>query len=416
MSDLITATRNATLQDMVAILQEQQARKLDLVLPASKLQFRDGQLVLSGLELQLTADGFMDHNGTYRATDVFDGHLADRFDIPVRYVRKMRTERPDIFDATFNAWIGGRREKRIFQSDMPEGRVVRDAIPGDPRKFLLRLFRGDDGTGVARALLSDRYATMDNLDGLVAMLAGLREAGIDNPVIDRCDITDRRLYVRVTAPEIKAMAPELLRGYRNPFVSPDIERWRGVAQREGMAYTEEEGGEPIVFAGFVFSNSEVGAGRWQITPQIIVKICKNGLTMTEDVFGKTHLGGRLDEGVINWSPETQQQNIALVTSMTKDVVAEFMTPDYVEAKVAKLEALAGAPVRRPDETIKVVTKKLGFAEAHYEGILQHFIAGGQSTAGGVLNAVTSYSQTLPDADEAFELERKAVDALALVAA
>lgn len=439
MNDLITNTRNATLQDMVAILQAQQARKIDLVVPAGSLLFRDGALVISGLERELTEDGFMDPNGHYWPTAVFDGGVADRLTIPVSYLRRMRTDRPDIYDTTLNAWLRGRRAKvrratdaeiraraddgdvdlagMYFNQDQQQWWTVdRPAIPADPRKFLLRLFRGDDGDGIARAMLSDRYATMDNFDGLLAMLDGLRQAGIENPEIDRCDITDRRLYVRVTAPEIRAMAPELLKGYRNPFANPDIQRWRGLAQREGMGYTEEEGGEPVVFAGFVFSNSEVGGGRWQISPQIVVQVCKNGLTMTDDVFGRTHLGSQLEEGVIKWSAETKAQNIGLVTAMTKDVVAQFMTLEYVQAKVEQLEAQAGVPVSKPAEAIKVISKRLGFADEHVAGILNHFIAGGQSTAGGVVNAITSYSQTLGDADDAFELERRAVESMALVAA
>jgi hypothetical protein len=416
MSDLITHARNADLQDMVEILRNQQAHKLDLVIPAAALNFKDGGLVISGLANELTDDGFMDPNGVYSPTAVFDQHLADRLDIPVKYVRRMRTERTDIFDLTLNGWLGGRKAKYAFKQATDEQVLIREAIPADKRKFLLRLFRGDDGSGVARALLSDKYATMDNFDGLMAMLAGLKEAGVENPIIDRCDITDKRLYVRVTAPEIMAHAPELLKGYRNPFANPDIERWRGVANREGMGYSEEEGGEPIVFAGFTFSNSEVGAGRWQISPEIVVQVCKNGLVMTEDVFGKTHLGGRLEEGVIKWSAETQEQNIALVTAQTKDVVSQFMTKEYVEGAVSTLEEKAGIPVRKPTEAIKVVSKKLGFNEGHFDGLLAHFIAGGQNTAGGLMNAITSFSQTLPDADEAFDLNRKAVESMSLVAA
>lgn len=48
-------------------------------------------------------------------------------------------------------------------------------------------------------------------------------------------------------------------------------------------------------------------------------------------------------------------------------------------------------------------------------VLNHFIAGGSLTAGGVMNAFTSYSQTLTDADRAAEIEDLALDALALAA-
>ena len=49
-------------------------------------------------------------------------------------------------------------------------------------------------------------------------------------------------------------------------------------------------------------------------------------------------------------------------------------------------------------------------------VFSHFIAGGDVTAGGVLHAVTSVAQTLPDADEAYDLEALGLRAMELAAA
>jgi hypothetical protein len=310
----------------------------------------------------------------------------------------------------------------------PDLEVVRPEVPADPRSFLVRLFRGEQtGQGVVRALLSNRYGRLDNLDGLMAMLAGITEAGIEPGTLtfDRCDLTDRRMYVTVGAPQITALAPELLKAYRNPFANPgiaaqrvrgrDVDEWRRIAAAEGQGYSEAEGGEPIVFAGFTFTNSEVGNGRWSLLPQIIVRICKNGLTFTEDAFGRTHLGAAMEEGIVEWSADTRDKNLALVTAQTRDAVAQFLDVGYVQSKVAQLEERAGAPVTKPAETITVLAKKLAFSEDQASGILAHFIAGAQLTAGGIAQAITSFSQTVPDADAAFDLEVKALQAMELVA-
>ena len=50
------------------------------------------------------------------------------------------------------------------------------------------------------------------------------------------------------------------------------------------------------------------------------------------------------------------------------------------------------------------------------GKLTHFIRGGDVTAGGVLHAVTSVAQTLPDADAAHEMEGLGLRALEIAAA
>lgn len=48
-------------------------------------------------------------------------------------------------------------------------------------------------------------------------------------------------------------------------------------------------------------------------------------------------------------------------------------------------------------------------------ILNHFIKGADPTAGGLMHAVTSAAQTLPDGDDAHELERQALKAMQLAA-
>ena len=50
------------------------------------------------------------------------------------------------------------------------------------------------------------------------------------------------------------------------------------------------------------------------------------------------------------------------------------------------------------------------------GKLAHFIRGGDITAGGVMHAVTSVAQTLPDADAAHDMESAALRALEVAAA
>ncbi|MFI1917206.1 hypothetical protein [Nocardia sp. NPDC020380] len=64
--------------------------------------------------------------------------------------------------------------------------------------------------------------------------------------------------------------------------------------------------------------------------------------------------------------------------------------------------------------MEVLAKRLGFSETERGGILSHFIAGGQLTAAGVANAVTSYSQTVADPDRANTLDGLAVHAMTLV--
>src|SRR6266536_2343064 len=369
----VLATRHATLADLAALLRDQQTRKLDVVAPAAALRSAGARLVIDQTDPQITADGVTMTTGTYTPTEVCDDGLAGKLGIPTAYLRRLRAEHPRLYDANVNGWL--------HRTD---------------KSYLVRCLHGDRGGGIARAFLSSGYKIMDNLDVLMAALDGLRQSGVPAE-IDGCDLTPRRMYVRVVSPAIQALAPRLLAGYRSPF-------------------TGQSGADsPVVFAGWVLSNSETGCGAFTITPRLVVQICRNGMTITKDALRAVHLGGRLDGGVIRWSTDTQQRNLDLITAQARDAVTTFLDTTYVEKKIAEMSEAAGQPVADPQETIEIVAQRLKFTDDQQKTILNHFIRGGALTAGGVMHAVTSTAQTLPNADAAHEMEAQALPALQLAA-
>jgi hypothetical protein len=385
---LVTEARNASIEDLREALLEQQARKIDIVAPAHKLKFRDGQLIVSGIDPVFDENGVTNVNGQYRPTEVFDEGLSEKLSIPLAYVRRMRRERPDLYDANANGLLRGK-----FRGT---GESMETIFTPDQRSFLVRTFRGDEAqTGIARALLSDKFARLDNLDALTAALDGIRRAGV--PVeVDGCDLTDRRMYVRIKAPSVQALAPELLKGYKSPF--------------SGNSGSDN----PTVFAGFVLSNSETGDGAFSITPRLIVQVCSNGMTVTKDALKAIHLGGRMDEGAIRWTDDTQNKQLSLITAKARDAVATFLDVDYMTQVIRDLEEKAGKPLKgKLDEQLTVVTKKLGFDQEQQDSVFAMFIKGAQLTAGGVMQAVTAAAQEVTNADKAADMESQAIKALEL---
>ena len=303
-----------------------------------------------------------------------DGGIAEKLSIPVAYLRRMRVTRPHLYHQNMNGWLAG-----------------------DGRSFSIRCLRGEDGgTGVARAWLSDGYKTIDHLDTLMAVFEGIRAAG--QPVmVDSCDLTERRMYVRVRCEAVQVLAPALLAGYTSPF-------------------TGAKGADnPVVFAGFAVANSETGCGACTITPRLVAQVCANGMTITRDVVRAVHLGERTEEG-IRWSGDTQDRQLALVTAKARDAVAAFLTPGYAEKTVRELERKAGHPVRDAAKAIEVISGRLRCTEAQQAQILDHFIKGGDLTAGGIMHAVTSAAQVQADGDTAWDLENSALEALSLATA
>ena len=371
-------SRNSTLSDMVTLLREQHAAKLDVVIPAADLHSTGGLWEIAGTgPAILTPDGVTAMPGRFTPTGTCDAGIADKLGIPVPYLRRLRGEHLGLYDANVNGWL----------TQQPD------------RQLLIRTLRAQDADseGVARAVLSQRYRFVDNLDVLLAVLDGIRVAGAD-ATVGRCDLTERRMYVQIHSTSVAARAEQLLAGYVSPF-------------------TGARGSEnPLVFAGFVLSNSETGHGSYSITPRLVAQVCSNGYTVTKDAMREVHLGGRLDAGVVQWSAETQQAAIGLITRQAADAAATFLAGDYLTRTLAGIERDAGVPIRDVRDTIKYVGAQLRFTDAQQTTILDHFLAAADRTTGGILQAVTSAAQTLDDADTAYDMERVGLRAMTLAAA
>lgn len=371
--------RGGDIPALMAILSDNQARKLDLVVPTDSIRLVQGNLVIDGQEVILSDDGVTDPNGAYVTSPIVDQNLADLFNIPVRYIRRMRAEKVGLLDINVNTW----------------------AADGEGTS-LLRMLQGTDadnpGTvGYLRAILSSKYGFNDHIDTVMAFLQGARAAGLDASNIKSVDLSNERLYISVDVPQIAVDAKELVKDYRSPF--------------NGLSGAEL----PLMNAGLVMTNSEVGRGAFQILPKAMLQVCTNGLTRAVDGFRKVHLGGRLQEGSVNWSHETREAQAAFIQAQVKDAVASFLSEGYLENLRDDLIREAGYEIADVVKTIEVVSKKLQYSAEEQDMILADFIKGGQVTSGGVLNAVTSVAQRIEDPDRAFEFNNTAIDAMKIAA-
>ena len=385
-----TTLRNATLAEVAETLKGQADARYDVVAHSENLRFEGGNLQIRDLEAAvITEYGVTNQEVCLTPTAIFDEGIANRLDIPTRYIRKMRSAgTAELLDANINEWLTRSGKQWFVRGFKQEG----------------------EECGVARAFLSDRFNCYDNFDVLMAALKGIRDAGVNAQVIG-CDLSERRMNVKVVVPEIEALAPILLANYRSPIDNADPAR---AAQAEAHGWLKGDD-RPVVFGGFVISNSETGSGAMTITPRIMVKVCRNGLVITKDALRKVHLGSKMDEGLIQWSDDTNRKNTELVTAQATDAVRTFCNVEYVTAKVAELEERSGVAVVNPTKILEKVSKSLSFSADEAEGILSHFIMGGQMTAGGVMQSVTSFAQTVLDPDRANELEEAGLPALDLAA-
>jgi hypothetical protein len=423
----LVAARATDLDKIKNILTEQRARRLDIVVSSTAMEARDdGKLHVKTGEVHMDETGVTPLTGAYDVGDVWNEHAARRLDLPGAYLRKWNADRPDLWAAVVNGKLNGGKSTT--------GRM----FPADDQKHLLRLLKGDDdGPGFARALLGQRYGFIESLDALVAVMQGIRDAGVE-VVPEICDLTERKLFVNFVAPQVAALAPTLLAGYRNHFGGGDAHLRAGdgegaalwsarhgnwtlpaalaAAEREGQALVRPGEAPPVLRAGFRLSNSETGHGKRTLVPFLKVAVCGNRLVLDVEADEKIHLGAIQGEGVVEWSQATIDRELALIQSQTVDLVTRYLSQSFLDEQVARIEGIAGAPVRKPEATVREIVAKVGFTKGQAEDVFSFFVEGGQPTAGGLANAMTAYAQTVDDALLAADLERKAIPAMELAAA
>lgn len=386
------ALRHADLASTVGVLRARRSQKVDVVVPTNQLSLVGGNLSVAGLgsvqvkdhviPAVVNADGVTPErvvegftynpSGLYHPNSVVDQHLADLFKIPVRYIRKLRIEDVELLDINVN-----RHAERSIGSNLV--RLLWGRTPGN-----------DVTTGVARAILSDRYQIIDHLDTVLAILAGLDELGLNGSNVKDLDLSESKLYLNVEVPEIAVHGRELIENYRSPF-------------------TGQTGAElPMVHAGIKFTNSEDGRGALSATPYALFEVCANGATI-DAINGnkvgirRTHIGKQLNHGEIKWSAETVKAANELVRNQVKDAVGQFLTTDFLQSAVDGWRELAGVKVEKVAETLQVVSDELSWTEDEQADILAKFIDGGDRSAFAVGQAVTASVQGFANADRAHEL-------------
>jgi hypothetical protein len=266
----------------------------------------------------------------------------------------------------------------------------------DDRKAFYRFLNVED-EWLLRAVVSDTYRPIDNLDLLVAVAQGMSNAdqSLDDAEVE-VDWTMDRFRMRVAIPSVAVVAPDLFGDYRMPFTMDQT--------RDMHAPPSPGEVPPVLWAGFEFSNSETGGGAVVVAPRAMVLRCRNGLTETRDVLRKIHAGERLEEGMIAWSEETRRLSLELLTSEIADAVKTFADVDYLHRIVERMRRAKGVEVERPTESVQVLGTALGFTETQTRNVLDCFMRGGDSTVLGLGQAVTAAAQLAENTDTQADME------------
>lgn len=329
--------------EMLEELKRQSREKKDFIVPSQSMVMAG-----NGQEIIMRGRNTEDNDGHFVMTDLFHRQMGGALKIPASYYDLMRKEKPELLAENVNTWLSER-----------------------DNSFMLRTM--DFGNGrVARALLSERYRRIDNLEIAAALLPPvMNEKGFE---IISSEITPARMYIKLTC-HLKTY--EVLPG-------------------------------DFVEFGIIISNSEVGQGSVFVRPFLNRLICLNGCVINELGERKHHVGRQLkaaDDSYELYSDATMEADDKLLIMKLLDVEKAALDESRYPLILDKLKRAADAKITgRVAQVVELASKSYGFTQTEQENILDQLIRGGDMTLYGLSNAVTRASQDVDSYDRATEME------------
>ena len=331
-----------TLPAVLMELQRQNEAKQDFIGPAQSFRLEDDGQTFGITHLNTGAQE------VFSTTDLFHRQVGAALNIPAKYYDAMRAQKPELLAANVNAWFGDRDQSYMIRSmDYGNGRV-------------------------ARALLSDRYRRIDNLEVASAVLPLF--AGKEEMEVVSCEVTESRLAIKV------------------------------VNHRLEMAVVPGD----YVQAGVVISNSEVGLGAVSVQPLVYRLVCTNGMVVNDFGERRAHVGRAakaLEDSFNIYSDETMEAEDKAFMLKLRDATMAAIEEARFAQIVGRLQDSTHAKITgRVQDVIELTGKTYALNQPEQDNILNYLIQGGDLSLYGLSNAITRASQDVESYDRATALE------------
>ena len=332
-----------TLTRLLQQVQDQAARSQDFLAPTNQLQLMTGDRGDGSKVSQI----IMEQSGgaptqILAANDVAFDQISQRAGIDVRTARRLQQDYSTEFDGLINA---------IWQKE--------------PAVRMIRSFQHLDNAGTARAFVSDKFKTFDNVHLLQSALPELMESDAQWQVVNGT-VTDKRLYLRLKS---------------------------AVITGEGAAVGD------IMALGIGMSNSEVGCGSVNVYQMFWTLACLNGM-QTEKRTRKSHITGARGDAD-TWGLLTDEakdaDNHALALQM-QDVTAAYASRESFDEVLEKMKTAHDDKVEgSPQSAVEAMGKVLALTKKDTASLMDGLLAtigqagyaGQPVTRATMVNAVTA---------------------------
>jgi len=275
----------------------------------------------------------------FAVSDHAHKQIAARLNIPSRYYLRLLDDHRDLVVHQVNA---------LFE-----------------REPATRLFRTLDGT--LRAFLSDRYLRLDNNDVLEQTLPAIVKGDLETTLLST-NVGENKMHMKVL------------------FTGDEL--------AHEVTSRTKDGSPRVIRPGFRMSNSETGSGTLAIEGFFYDGYCLNGCVFGKIeafTFKRTHLGGRLIEGVDFevLSDESRELEDKAIISQVSDVMKALANPEFAQKMVTRLRATTETgDVQSPVNAVDFAVKELDLREDEKESILTTFIEDRDYSQWGLASAIT----------------------------
>jgi hypothetical protein len=318
--------------------------KVDYLVPINRLYMDENGLLLNSevnekFQIGRSKQGLIPN-------DWATGQLCSRIGMPGQYVKKCLDIKDDYLTnltaCQVNYWM-----EALANEQKDEG-----------KPFLLRA-KND----ICRAVLSDRYSTLDNKYVVETVNDSLFSANESDSVkVKEYYLSDRSFHLRVIFP--------------------------------GMTMNMGTGKNPDpVTAGIHIINSEVGFSSLMVETLLYRQVCSNGLVV--------RVGGEiiLSQRHIFLEPEEMQHR--LVIAMNKAI-------DLADSTMITFKKAKTVPVKSPLDLIDKLAKDQKYSQEFTDNIKNSWNKEPQETVYAIVNALTDSAKVLPF-DKRLEVETFAGD-------
>ena len=275
----------------------------------------------------------------FAVSDHAHKQIAARLNIPSRYYLRLLDDHRDLVVHQVNA---------LFE-----------------REPATRLFRTLDGT--LRAFLSDRYLRLDNNDVLEQTLPAIVKGDLETTLLST-NVGENKMHMKVL------------------FTGDEL--------AHEVTSRTKDGSPRVIRPGFRMSNSETGSGTLAIEGFFYDGYCLNGCVFGKIeafTFKRTHLGGRLIEGVDFevLSDESRELEDKAIISQVSDVMKALAKPEFAQKMVDRLRATTETgDVQSPVNAVDMAVKELDLRDDEKESILTTFIEDRDYSQWGLASAIT----------------------------